>query len=181
MVTSDNNLARGFLFTDHYELTMAQLYFRAGIHETPAQFDHFFRTYPDYGSHQAGHCINAGLEWLLGWMQATRIRTEEIEQLAALRDGAGGQVFKDDFLQWLGQHGHFQALEVTAIPEGRVVHPHEPLTIVRGPLAMAQMLESALLNRLNYQTLVATKAARIRAAGRGGGWLWISACGARRI
>ena len=48
---------------------MAQLYFRMGLHEQPVQFDHFFRHYPDYGTHQAGYCINAGLEWLLDWMQ----------------------------------------------------------------------------------------------------------------
>ena len=53
----------GILFTDHYQLTMAQLYFRAGLHEKQVQFDHFFRRYPDYDSHQAGYCINAGLEW----------------------------------------------------------------------------------------------------------------------
>ncbi|MCL4858297.1 MAG: nicotinate phosphoribosyltransferase, partial [Caldilineaceae bacterium] len=49
----------GILFTDQYQLTMAQLYFRAGLHEHTVQFDHFFRRYPDYGSHQAGYCINA--------------------------------------------------------------------------------------------------------------------------
>ncbi len=167
MSASDNDLTRGYLFVDHYELTMIQLYFRAGIHETPAQFDHFFRNYPDYGAHQAGYCINAGMEWLAGWMRETHIRPQEIEHLRGLRDRAGGRVFKDDFLEWLSENGHFDALDVTAIPEGRVVHPNEPLTVVRGPLAIAQMLESVLLNRLNYQTLIATKAARIRAAGRG--------------
>ncbi len=168
MRTTDNDLAQGFLFTDQYELTMAQLYYRTGIHETPAQFDHFFRRYPDYGSHQAGYCIYAGLEWLLEWMGEAHIRPEEIEHLSAMRDPAGERVFKDDFLQWLSRNGHFEALEITAIPEGRVVHPNEPLTVVHGPLAMAQMLESVLLNRLNYQTLIATKASRIRTAARGG-------------
>ena len=53
--------AEGLLFTDQYQLTMAQLYFRLGLHEQPAQFEHFFRRYPNYGSHQAGYCVNAGL------------------------------------------------------------------------------------------------------------------------
>ena len=61
--------AEGFLFTDMYQLTMAQLYFRMGLQDTPVQFDHYFRDYPDYGIHKAGSCINAGLEWLLGWMK----------------------------------------------------------------------------------------------------------------
>jgi nicotinate phosphoribosyltransferase len=167
MDPKDNDLADGFLFTDQYELTMAQLYFRAGIHETPAQFDHFFRSYPDYGSHKAGYCINAGLEWLVRWMGATRIRAGEIERLRSLRTRTGEPLFAADFLEWLGENGHFQRLSLEAIPEGRVVHPTVPITVVRGPLAMAQLLESALLNQLNYQTLVATKAARIRYAGRG--------------
>lgn len=162
-----NDLADGFLFTDHYELTMAQLYFRAGIHETPAQFEHFFRNYPDYGSHQAGYCINAGLEWLIRWMLHTSVNSRELNALASLRGRSGEPVFADDFLDWLRENGHFRELSLEAVPEGRVVHPNTPLAVVRGPLAVAQLLESALLNRLNYQTLVATKASRIRQSGRG--------------
>ena len=85
MKTHQKQLAEGFLFTDQYQLTMAQLYFRMGLHEKPAQFDHFFRGYPDYGSHQAGYCINAGLEWLIDWMQSCQIREEEIEHLRQQR------------------------------------------------------------------------------------------------
>ncbi len=62
MNLSDRQIAEGLLFTDEYQLTMAQLYYRMGLHEREAQFDHFFRSYPDYGAHQAGYCINAGLE-----------------------------------------------------------------------------------------------------------------------
>ena len=57
-------LAEGILFTDQYQLTMAQLYFLEGLHERRARFDYFFRSYPDYGRHQAGYCLFAGLEWL---------------------------------------------------------------------------------------------------------------------
>lgn len=60
----DRPTAEGILYTDEYQLTMAQLYFRTGLHEKNAQFDHFFRSYPNYGDHKAGYCINAGLEWL---------------------------------------------------------------------------------------------------------------------
>ncbi len=159
--------AEGILYTDQYQLTMAQLYFRAGLHEREAQFDHFFRSYPDYGSHQAGYCINAGLEWLLDWMQKAHIRPEELEYLRGQRGREGKRIFGDDFLAWLGQNGTFEGITLHAVPEGRVVHPNTPLTVVRGPLAIAQILETPLLNHLNYPTLIATKAARIHQSGRG--------------
>lgn len=156
------------LFTDHYQLTMSQLYYRLGIHEQPAQFDHFFRSYPDYGRHQAGYCINAGLEWLLDWMATARFRDEDIDYLRSLSGRTGRRLFDDGFLEWLGSNGSFETISLEAIPEGRVVHPNVPLTVVRGPLAMAQLLETPLLNHLNYQTLIATKASRVNEAGRDG-------------
>jgi nicotinate phosphoribosyltransferase len=163
----DRKTAEGILFTDQYQLTMAQLYYRVGLHEKHVQFDHFFRHYPDYGAHKAGYCINAGLEWLLDWMQEAHVRDEDIAYLRGQRGRAGDPVFGDDFLGWLRRNGVFEGLTMRAIPEGRVVHPNVPLTVVQGPLAMAQILETSLLNHLNYQTLIATKAARIHESGRG--------------
>ncbi len=160
-------IAEGILFTDQYQLTMAQLYFRAGIHEQPAQFEHFFRSYPDYGQHQAGYCVNAGLGTLIEWMQRVGFRDEDIAHLRAQRTRAGRPLFGEDFLRWLKQYGGFDALSMRAVPEGHVVHPYEPITVIEGPLANAQLLESALLNQLNYQILVATKAARIRESSEG--------------
>lgn len=167
MNEQERQTAEGILLTDEYQLTMAQLYFRMGMHEQPAQFDHFFRNYPDYGTHKAGYCINAGLEWLVDWMQSVRFRDEDITYLRGQTTRSGHRVFQDDFLTWLKKNGSFDAISMQAIPEGRVVHPNVPLTTVRGPLAMAQILETALLNQINYQTLIATKAARIRESGRG--------------
>jgi nicotinate phosphoribosyltransferase len=167
MTPSQRATAEGILMTDEYQLTMAQLYFRMGIHERPAQFDHFFRQYPDYGAHQAGYCINAGLAWLLDWMHEARFRDEDIEYLRLQRTSTGDQLFGDDFLAWLRRNGSFDCINMDAVPEGRVVHPNTPLTVVRGPLAMAQVLETPLLNQLNYQTLIATKAARVRESARG--------------
>lgn len=167
MKPSERRVAEGILFTDQYQLTMSQVYFRMGLHERQAQFDHFFRNYPDYGTHKAGYCVNAGLEWLLDWMEEARFRDEDIEYLRGQQGRAGTPVFGEDYLQWLRQNGNFDGISMRAIPEGRVVHPHEPLTVVEGPLAMAQILETALLNQLNYQTLVATKASLIRDSGRG--------------
>ena len=159
--------AEGLLFTDQYQLTMAQLYFRLGLHERPAQFEHFFRRYPNYGSHQAGYCVNAGLQWLIDWMQQTRATDADIAFLRSQRGVAGERIFGDDFLDWLRANGHFESISLHAIPEGRVVHPNVPLTVVRGPLAMAQILETPLLSLLNYQILIATKAARLREVAQG--------------
>ncbi len=158
--------AEGILFTDMYQLTMAQVYFRMGLHEKQVQFDHYFRSYPDYGTHKAGYCINAGLEWLLDWMSRVKFRDQDLEFLRSQKSTDGRQMFDDDFLSWLKSEGNFSALSLWAIPEGRVVHPNEPLTIVRGPIGLAQILETSLLNQLNYQTLIATKASRIHDIGR---------------
>lgn len=167
MNRSEQETAEGILFTDEYQLTMAQLYYRTGLHEKEVQFDHYFRSYPDYGSHKAGYCINAGLEWLLDWMEEAHFRQEDIEYLRSQKSRSGKPLFAEDFLTYLSINGNFAGLNVSAIPEGRVVHPDVPLTVVQGPLIMAQILETSLLNKLNYQTLIATKAARIRDMGRG--------------
>lgn len=161
----DHSTLSGILYTDQYQLTMAQLYFRMGLHEVESQFDHFFRDYPDYGLHKAGYAINAGLGWLLDWMAEAHFRRQDLDYLAAQTGQAGTKIFAPDFLEWLRQNGDFKGISLRAIPEGRVVHPNVPLTVVRGPLAMAQILETPLLNQLNFQTLIATKAARILDAG----------------
>ncbi len=163
----DREMAEGILFTDFYQLTMSQVYFRLGLHERTVQFDHFFRRYPDYGNHQAGYCINAGMETLTDWMEGVHFGGPQLDYLGSLQDAAGRPLFADDFLDWLGHCGDFGGLSISAIPEGRVVHPNVPLTMVQGPLAMAQILETPLLNFLNYQTLIATKAARIFESGMG--------------
>jgi nicotinate phosphoribosyltransferase len=167
MNRSDQETAEGILFTDQYQLTMAQLFYRVGLHEKQVQFDHYFRSNPDYGSHKAGYCINAGLEWLLDWMDGAHFRKKDIEYLRGQKDRKGHRVFDDDFLSYLLANGNYQGISLRSIPEGRVVHPNVPLTVVQGSMIMTQILESALLNQLNYQTLIATKAARIRDIGRG--------------
>ena len=167
MKKNGQQIAEGILFTDQYQLTMAQLYFRMGLHKRRAQFDYFFRSYPNYGQHKAGYCINAGLEWFLDWMEQARFREEDIEYLRSQKGRTGERIFRDDFLEWLEGNGNFDGLTLRAIPEGRVVHPNVPIAVVQGPLAMAQILETSLLNHLNYQTLIATKASRIRLGGRG--------------
>ncbi|MGE5222889.1 MAG: nicotinate phosphoribosyltransferase [Omnitrophica WOR_2 bacterium] len=167
MNRSEELTAEGILFTDQYQLTMAQVFFRTGMQEKEVLFDHFFRNYPDYGQQKAGYCINAGLEWLLGWMREAHFRQEDIDFLRSQKGLTGRPVFDDDFLAWLRVNGNFEGISMRAIPEGRVVHANVPITEVQGPLVMAQILETSLLNHLNYQILIATKAARIHDIGRG--------------
>ncbi len=151
----------GMLFTDQYQLTMAQLYWKHELHERPVQFDYFFRRYPDYGEHRAGYAVFAGLGWLLDWMDELEFTAADIEVLR------GQGRFDEGFLGWLEHGGTFGELQLQAVPEGRVVHANAPSVVVTGPLAMAQILESSLLNHLNYQTLIATKASRVDEAARG--------------
>jgi len=161
------DLISGVLFTDHYQLTMSQLYFREGIHEKRVRFDHFFRSYPDYGTHQAGYCINAGMGSLQQWLAQVSFGGPELEVLRQQKRADGTALFDQSFLQYLKQMGNFDGLSIQAVPEGRVVHPHAPQTVIEGPLVMAQLLETVLLATLNYQTLIATRAARIKFSGRG--------------
>ncbi len=161
-------LASSVLFTDHYQLTMAQLYLRTGLAERRARFDHTFRSYPDYGTHQAGYAVAAGLAPLLHWMRSGSFSEEVLEALRGIRGSAGTQVFDETFLGWLGEQDAFSAIEMFGVPEGRVVHAGAPMTMVEGPLALAQILETPLLNRLNFETLIATKASRVAEAAMGG-------------
>lgn len=167
MNREEQRLAEGILFSDMYQFTMAQLYYRMGLHEKVVQFDHFFRSYPDYGSHKAGYCISAGLEWVLDWMDGVHFGDAEVEYMRSQKTATGERMFADDFLGWMRENGDFMGIDLCAIPEGRVIHPNTPITVVQGPLAKAQILETALLNILNFQILIATKAARIREVGRG--------------
>jgi nicotinate phosphoribosyltransferase len=164
----DWRTAQGALFTDMYQLTMAQLYFRQGMHERPAQFEYFFRSYPDYGGHQAGYAVTAGLSWFLEWLEGTRFERRDLDELRAMTGRSGRRLFDDDFLAWLQDRPAGADVTLDAVPEGRVVHAGASIAIVRGPLAGLQLLETSLLNHLNYPTLIATKAARLVQAAHGG-------------
>ena len=145
---------------------MAQLYVRAGLHERRVRFEHFFRSYPDYGDHQAGFCVAAGMGPFAEWTTSTRATTADVDALRGHQSRNGGRLFDDDFCDWFSAVD-FSGLRIDAVPEGRVVHPNTPLTVVEGPLGAAQLLETPLLNQLNFATLIATKAARVVEASRG--------------
>ena len=150
------------LFTDHYQLTMAQAYLQHGFAERRVRFDAFFRKLPDYGEHQAGYAVFAGLDDLLEWMAGATVSKGELSLLRELRSAGGEPLFVDAFLEWLAGRGGWPGVRVLSIAEGRVTHAETPFAVVEGPLATVQLLETALLNHLNYPTLVATKAARLR-------------------
>lgn len=161
-------LSTGVLFTDHYQLTMAQLYFRAGLADRPSRFEHSFRSYPDYGNHQAGYVIAAGMGPFVEWLRAARVDDQVLDALRSLRSGSGSNLFNEDFLAWLAGVGDLSGISLSAVPEGRVVHRNTPIAVVEAPLAIGQLLESSLLNHLNYAALIATKASRVVEAAHGG-------------
>jgi nicotinate phosphoribosyltransferase len=138
------------LLTDFYELTMLAGYFEEGMHLKPAVFDLFFRTNPFTGS----YAVFAGLEPALHYLEGLRFTEDDLDYLKSLG------IFKPAFLHYLRDF-RFTG-RVTAPPEGTVVFANEPLLTVEGTLAEAQFVETALLNIINFQTLAATKAARIR-------------------
>jgi nicotinate phosphoribosyltransferase len=167
MRRAHRQLSEGILLTDQYQLTMAQLYFRQGLHDMEAQFEYFYRSNPSYGSHQAGYAVLAGTASLMEWMAEERFGEPEVDCLRR-QTGRGGQpLFHRDFLDWLLAEGHFGRIRIKGLQEGRVAHPSVPLLTVQGPMAMAQILETPLLNHMNYQTLVATKASRMHRAAAG--------------
>ncbi|MFA5506861.1 MAG: nicotinate phosphoribosyltransferase [Vulcanimicrobiota bacterium] len=144
------------LLTDLYQLTMVCGYHAHGKLAQESCFELYFRKLPFAG----GYCLSCGLEPALEWLEGLRFEAEQLDYLRNLN------LFPEDFLDWLSQL-RFRG-DVWAIPEGELVFPGEPLLRVQAPLPQAQLVESALLNIVNYHTLVATKASRIRQAAEGG-------------
>jgi nicotinate phosphoribosyltransferase len=149
------------LLTDLYELTMAYAYWKTGTHRKDAAFHLFFRKAP----FQSGYTIAAGLSDAIAWLRGLRFADEDLAYLASLTGNDGARLFADEFLRYLREFTF--TCEVDAIPEGTVVFPNEPLLRVQGPIIQAQIIETALLNFLNFQTLIATKAARVCLAAQG--------------
>jgi len=149
------------LLTDLYQLTMAYGYWKLGRAEQEAVFHLSFRKNPFNG----GYGVACGLHDAIDYLSHLRFDGEDLQYLDSLTGNDGRPLFERGFLDYL------RALrftcDVDAIPEGTVVFPHEPLARVTGPILQAQIIETALLNLLNFQTLVATKAARVCRATRG--------------
>jgi nicotinate phosphoribosyltransferase len=135
------------LFTDFYELTMCAAYFDNKNFET-ATFDLFIRRLPENRS----YFLFAGLEEALGYLQSIKFTEEHLSYLKR-------QGFREDFLDYL--RGFKFTGEVWAVPEGTIVFPNEPLLRVTAPIIEAQLVETFLLNSINLQTMIASKASRV--------------------
>lgn len=149
------------LLTDLYQLTMAYGYWSTGVAEREACFHLYSRAAPFNGSAM----LAAGLEPALGWLKSFRFTDDDCSYLASLSDANGGQLFSAEFLRWLADQRF--SCDIDAVEEGVAVFPETPLLRVRGPLWQAQILETPLLNIMNFQTLIATKAARVCEAADG--------------
>ena len=145
------------LLTDLYELTMMQGYFKHKDRNETVIFDAFYRNNPCGG----GYSIAAGLEQLIAYIKELHFSPEDIRYLDSLH------LFEKDFLEYLADF-HFSG-DIYAIPEGTVIFPREPLVKVIAPIMEAQLVETAILNIINHQSLIATKAARVCYAARGDG------------
>jgi nicotinate phosphoribosyltransferase len=148
--------------TDLYELTMGAGYEAAGIADREAVFSLSFRSLPFGG----GYALAAGLDDALEILGQMRFEPDDLEHLRSLRGASGNPLFRPEFLDRLS--GFRFTCDVDAIPEGTVVFANEPLVRVRGPLLQAQLVESMLLTVVGFQTLVATKAARVVGAAADG-------------
>lgn len=149
------------LLTDFYQLTMAYAYWKSGMAEYEGVFHVFFRENP----FQGGYAVAAGLEYVADYLNQFQFTEDDLVYLKSLKDSEGKQIFEDDFLTYLKKM-KFNC-DVHAVPEGTVVFPQEPLLRVTGPLLQCQLLETPILNMINFQTLIATKAARIAEAAQG--------------
>lgn len=149
------------LLTDLYQLTMGYAAWRSGWANREAVFHLFFRRNPFAG----GFAVAAGLELAVDYLSRLHFDEDDLSYLANLTAPGGTRLFDAGFIEAL--RAMPLALEVDAVPEGTVVFPHEPLLRVRGPIIPCMLAETALLNMINFQTLVATKAARITMAARG--------------
>ena len=145
------------LLTDLYELTMMQGYFQHKAQNETVIFDAFYRSNPQGG----GYAISAGLEQVVEYIRNLHFSKEDIAYLAGLG------IFEQDFLDYL-ESFHFSG-DIYAITEGNVMFPREPMIKVIAPIMEAQLVETAILNIINHQSLIATKASRICYAAKGDG------------
>ena len=145
------------LLTDLYELTMMQGYFKEKDANETVIFDAFYRSNPN----NAGYAVCAGLDQVIEYIKNLHFEQDDVDYLRSTG------LFGEDFLEYLSQF-RFSG-DIYAIPEGTVIFPREPLVKVIAPIMEAQLIETALLNIINHQSLIATKAARVVNAAQGDG------------
>lgn len=149
------------LLTDLYQLTMAYGYWKLGIQDREAVFHIIFRKNPFRG-HYAVAC---GLATIIDFLKNWRFSADDLTYLSQLRTRNGALLFTQDFIDYLKDLR--LTCDIDAIPEGTIVFAHEPLIRIKGPLLQGQLLESTLLNIINFQTLIATKASRVYQVAKG--------------
>lgn len=149
------------LLTDLYQLTMAYGYWKLGMADRRSVFCLSFRKQPFGG----GFAIACGLHSAIDFLQQFRFDASDLEYLASLRGNDGNRLFDHGFIDYLSRLR--LTCDIDAMPEGTAVFPYEPMVRVTGPLLQAQLLETPLLNLINFPTLIATKAARICLAAAG--------------
>lgn len=149
------------LLTDLYEITMAQSYWSQGKIDTDACFYSFYRDNPFGG----GYGVFCGANQIAELVDGFGFTDDDIEYLASLQSPGKTPLFDPAFLAWL--RGIELSVDICTVPEGSPVFPREPLVRVTGPLLQCQLLEPAILNGVNFQTLIATKASRVCQAAEG--------------
>jgi nicotinate phosphoribosyltransferase len=160
-ITKDLYQSNLALLTDFYQLTMAYAYWKAGKGEQEAVFNLFFRKNPFEG----GFTIAAGLDYVVDYCKNLQFEQGELEYLRKMKQKDGSAMFEAAFLDYLKELRF--TCDIDAVEEGTVVFPNAPMVQVKGSLIQCQLLETPLLNILNFQTLIATKAARINLAAQG--------------
>jgi nicotinate phosphoribosyltransferase len=144
------------LLTDLYQLTMAYGYWKSGKAEQEAVFNLYFRKHP----FQGGYTVACGLSSVIDYLNEYRVDESDLDYIASLEGSDGKPLFEPGFLDYL--RSMELKCSIDAVPEGTVVFPNEPLLRVQGPILQCQLLETPLLNLINFQSLIATKASRMR-------------------
>ena len=143
------------MLTDFYQLTMMNGYFKSNIHEDILVFDMFFRKNPSGG----GYTIIAGIEQVIDYIENLHFSEKDIDYLRSLN------MFEEDFLNYLKDF-KFTG-EIYAVREGTILFPNEPIVRVKAPAIQSQLIETAILNMVNFQSLIATKASRVCCSANG--------------
>ncbi len=156
-----NGFGKSALLTDFYQLTMAYGFWKAGFDDRESVFHLFFRRAP----FQGGYCVSCGLNDVIEFIEQFKFKQSDLEYLATIKGNDGKPLFEEGFLHYLYKINF--SCDVDAVPEGTIVFPYEPIIRVRGPIVQCQILETPLLNMINFPTLIATKAARICRAAQG--------------
>ena len=134
------------LLTDFYQITMAYAYWKNGIAERESVFNLFYRENPFGG----GYAVACGLDYIVDFLEHFKFLDSDIDFLSTLKSNAGEPMFEDGFLEYLSNLTF--SCDLDAIPEGSVIFPHEPIVRVIGPVIQGQIIETPLLNIINFQT-----------------------------